>query len=487
MTATSPHLEARVTEFLRTHRLLDPGSESSPPDAGETGADAAGASERGSTHLLVAASGGCDSTVLAHLAARIGNAWHCRVTLATVHHGLRPEADAEVAFVRALAGTLGTGFLVRHVDVHAEMRRSGSSVQDAARTLRYDALEEMCDEAGASVILTAHHADDQAETLLAHFLRGAGPDGLAGIRPLRGRIARPLLRSTQEEIHVWAETEGISWMHDASNDSDRYRRNALRHHVAPAITQVMGSGWVHALGDTARVFEMLSSSLLLRGAQLAEGRVLDEGESVLVRGNSLNDSTDFEKLTVCRYALRALRGTEATLEESLTLLRLLDADAGTTAQLRGGASAVVDHDGLHILPPAEARLPLSLLPGAEADWGHWHFTAEDLGTERPGFAGDAETELIDLDAVGVPWQLRQWTQDDRFEPLGFGREKNVGTFLADSGYPFARRRRIPVLAGPHGIIWICGVRLAQHAALRGDSRHIGRIRFSKTDKTAHDT
>ncbi len=478
MTSSPPHLESRVTEFLRTHGLLTPGlREGRPAGDGQAVSEGRRVLSAEGTHMLVAASGGCDSTVLAHVAAHIASAWRGRLTLATVHHGLRPEADAEVAFVRKLAVKLGAGFLFRRVDVKGEIRRSGASVQDAARLLRYRALAEMCDEAGAAVILTAHHADDQAETLLGHFLRGAGPEGLSGIRPLLGRVARPLLGVTQKEIQAWAEARGISWMHDASNDNDAYRRNALRHHVAPAITRVMGPGWVQALGDSARLYETLSLFLDGYCARLAQRCVHDEGGAILVRGNSLNDSSEFEKLAVCRFALREMRGTDATLDECVSLLQLLDAGPGTTAQLREGASAVTDHLGLHLLPPVETRHSLPVGPDDAVDWGDWRFTAEILGSERPAFSGESDEELIDLDTAGGPWQLRQWKPEDRFEPFGFGRKKSVGAFLADSGFPLARRSRVPVLAGPQGVIWVCGVRLAQHAALRSDTKHIGRIRF----------
>ncbi len=458
MTAELPHLEPRIVEFLRVHCLLESG-----------------------THLLVAASGGLDSTVLAHIAARVTASWKGRLTLATVHHGLRKEAEGEVAFVCALAEELGAGFLVRRVDVSGEMLRSGSTLQDAARRLRYRALEEMCDEARAAVILTAHHADDQAETLLAHFLRGAGPDGLAGIRAVRGRVARPMLGITRGEIQAWAGARDLVWMEDSSNQRDDYRRNAIRHHVSPAIARVFGEGWVRAAGDTARLFALLADFLRDHGGRVAARYVIRNGEEVRVCGNSLKDCTEFEKLYVCRIALHRLRGTAGSFEENFSLLQLLDAAPGAAIRLRTGTAAVREADGIRLFLTEEDLVPVKLTPGQLARWGSWRFEAEDLGTERPAFTADPSVELIDLDSAGDCWWLRHWTPGDRFEPLGFGHEKNVGHFLADSGFSAERRRRIPVLEGPRGIVWVCGVRLAQSAALRPESRRIGRIHFFTTE------
>lgn len=457
MNSTVPHIETRVIEFLRTRTLLSP-----------------------ETHFIVAASGGRDSTVLAHVMKSVAELWKCSLTLASVNHGLRPEADEEVEFVRALAGKLGAGFAWRQVDVEGEIHRSGGSVQDTARRLRYRALEEMCDEAGATTILTAHHADDQAETLLAHFLRGAGPEGLSGIRPVIGRVVRPFLTLTQQEIHAWAVKHGVTWMHDASNDSDKYRRNALRHHISPAITSVFGPGWVQALGNSAQLFMALSAFLREQGSRLAQQCITDDGESIMVDGNSLNGIAEFEKLTVCRLALDELRGTEASLDESVTLLRMFEAAPGVTAQIGGGVIAVRERNGLRLLPPDDDHAPVEVLAGTPVRWGARQFVIEELGDQRPQFSTDPSEECIDLDTAGEHMQLRRWTADDRFEPLGFGREKEVGKFLADSGFSLARRLRIPVLEGPHGIIWVCGVRLAQHAALRPGSRRIGQLRFTFT-------
>ena len=466
------HLEARTVEFLRVRGLLEAGSDTAPR-----------------THLLVATSGGRDSTVLAHVAARIAAAWKGRLTLAHVHHGLRGEADAEEAFVAALAGTLQAGFLSRRVDVRAEMFRSGASLQDAARTLRYRALEEMRAEAGASVILTAHHADDQAETLLAHFLRGAGPEGLQGIRPVHGRVARPLLEVRGEDIDRYAEAEGVRWIEDASNATDAYRRNVIRHHITPAVRDVFGSGWVAALGGTARLYGLLASFLRQREEHWVPLAIAEEDGSVLVRENSLNGSAEFEKLTVCRSAIRRFRGDEPSLTECLSLLDLFAEAAGAVRRLGDDVTAQRTQEGLRLFAVPRARPAVDVRPGARVPWGRWTLEAQvldlpdaDPGT-RPGYTADPFEEIIDLDAAGERWRLREWAPDDRFEPLGFGREKAVGSFLADSGYALARRRAIPVLEGEGGILWVCGVRLARLAAIHAGSRRFCRLRYFITDSS----
>jgi tRNA(Ile)-lysidine synthase len=459
------HLDARVTEFLRHHSLLSPG-----------------------VHLLVAASGGCDSTVLAHVSAAVVARWKGALTIATVHHGLREEADEDVVFVRSLAEELGAGFLSRRVEVPRTIETSGGTIQDVARRLRYDALEDMCTEAGATLILTAHHADDQAETLLAHFLRGAGPEGLTGIRPIRGRIVRPLLAVRRQQLEDWAVARGITWRHDASNESDKYRRNALRHHVLPAISTVCGGGWVQAVGSAARLYSMLGTFIEQRRRPLVAVSVQRETDSVMVREKCLNTSSEFEKLVVCRHALLEMRGTEVTLDESLKLLSVLEGPMGTRQHLRGGVTAFREVEGLRLVAATEERAPIEVSAGETVGWGDRMLTSEvferavAMEVAHSFTREDPAVEFVDLHATGVQWRLRRWLNTDHFEPLGFGREKRVRDFLADSGIKRAQRRHIPVLEGRCGIFWVCGVRLGQHAAVHRESTRIARLHFFRIEQ-----
>lgn len=158
-----------------------------------------------------------------------------------VHHGLSPHADAWLAHVEAAAQALGAGFDARRVDVD----KRGSGTEAAARKLRYRALGEMCRQHGANLLLTAHHLDDQAETVLLQLLRGSGPAGLSGMDAANSApellgnpelvMARPLLRLSRAELEAHAREHGLAWVEDESNLDPRYARNALRHRVMPAL------------------------------------------------------------------------------------------------------------------------------------------------------------------------------------------------------------------------------------------------------------
>ncbi|MCP3984263.1 MAG: tRNA lysidine(34) synthetase TilS [bacterium] len=207
--------------------------------------------------VLVAVSGGVDSMVLLHALAGLRVELGLELAVAHVHHGLRgAEADADARLVEQAAADYGLVFRLARVDpegLRAEgPSRSRPSLQEAARRVRYDALDAIANELGCQCIATAHQRDDQAETLLLRLFRGTGPDGLAGIAPLSadGRIVRPMLRIDREAIEAWAGSEALRWREDASNQNPRFARARLRQQLR-ALAESLNPGWQRALADLA--------------------------------------------------------------------------------------------------------------------------------------------------------------------------------------------------------------------------------------------
>jgi tRNA(Ile)-lysidine synthase len=208
--------------------------------------------------VLVAVSGGVDSTVLAAGLAELARLHRLELAIGHVNHGLRgAESQADEHAVCALAEKLGVRVAVETVDPHS-LRSEGPSrdrptLQEAARTLRRRALAEMLCELDSDHIVTAHHADDQAETVLMRLLRGSGPDGLAGIpeRSQGGAVVRPLLKVTRADILAYANEQKLDWREDASNADAKYTRNRLRRDWLPALARDFNPQLLRAIGDLA--------------------------------------------------------------------------------------------------------------------------------------------------------------------------------------------------------------------------------------------
>ena len=295
--------------------------------------------------ILIAASGGLDSTALVHALQASSQRWALKLWLGHVNHGLRGgESDADQAFVEALGAERGIPVLVRRVAPGALRERGPSrtrpSPEEAARTLRREALFALADACGADCVATAHHADDQAETVLLRLLRGTGPDGLAGMaeRSADGRLVRPLLRVPRAELHAFALAEGLAWREDASNASPVHARNRLRHRWLPGLRDDFNPRLLRAIGDLAeaqrRDAEWIGSEV---DRALAERISLAAGELQLVR----DGWSELPEALARRVVARALANfgsrrdvSRVQLERMLGFLRT--GRPGTRIELPGG-------------------------------------------------------------------------------------------------------------------------------------------------------
>ena len=188
------------------------------------------------SHLVLAYSGGRDSTVLLQVLAKFHAQWGVTLTACHVDHGLNPASSRWAEHCAAECAALGIPLVCERIKTPPPV---GASIEAWAREVRYAALARHCPP--GALLLTAHHADDQVETFLLNALRGSGPAGLQGIAPLRalgaGWLGRPLLEVSSAEIEGYAHTRGVRWREDPSNHALRFTRNYLRHQVLPALRE----------------------------------------------------------------------------------------------------------------------------------------------------------------------------------------------------------------------------------------------------------
>ena len=204
------------------------------------------------TRLLIGLSGGSDSVALVFLLRELARHGGFSVAgLAHLNHRLRASADHDEAFCRALADRLDCRIVVEGSDVQGYASGRGLSIEDAARRIRYDFLERAADMLGADRIAVGHTQDDQAETVLLKLMRGAGPTGLAGIYPRRGRVVRPLLDASRAELRDHLRQQGEQWVEDETNAGLENPRNRVRHVVLPELDSAAGGATRPAIARAA--------------------------------------------------------------------------------------------------------------------------------------------------------------------------------------------------------------------------------------------
>ena len=266
--------------------------------------------------LLIAVSGGADSTALLLGLARLAAGFGLTLHAAHLHHGLRgPEADADLEHVRGLCARAGVPLLFARWNTARRMRARGISGQNGLRVLRREFLRAAARRTGARAVATGHTADDQLETLLMRLARGAGLAGLGGMRERHGGWIKPLLEATRDEIEADLVRAGIRWCEDRSNTDPAYLRNRIRHEVVPALVRAMAPGRPAGGARAALARHASEASREAREARIA----LADWTSLVLPGVYRIQGTEFELDSegVAPYPIAARRLVLATLWQRL--------------------------------------------------------------------------------------------------------------------------------------------------------------------------
>ena len=414
--------------------------------------------------FLVAVSGGADSVALLDLLVRQTTRYKLRLGVAHVNYRLRgSDSEEDALFVRDLAASYGLPFFVRALSDEEAARLGPSGVQEKARRLRYRFFDELVRRESYRFVALGHHQGDQLETFFANLFRGAGPEGLKGMRLLTAqRYFRPLLGMTRPQVDAYLKRRCLPHRVDGSNTSREYLRARLRQDLIPAIQAQYGAS---AIKNVVKSMEILAgdAELLERLAQ----RELPAIVRPVAAGGSAVDLTALRRLPRAlqrRLLRRAVVGATSghvpsfPLVEELLALALRGASGGAI-DLGRGLRALKVYDRLLIGgAPAEPD-PLSrvdLAPGARLAVPEWDVqidveempVAELLGRE----AGELHA---DRDLVRFPLVMRRPLKGDVIAPLGLaGHHKTLARWFKDAKVPSPERATTLVLADRDKLIWV---------------------------------
>ena len=327
--------------------------------------------------LLCAVSGGLDSMCLLHFVSRWAGENGRQVTVAHFNHQLRESASADEAFVRSWCAEQGIPCVSGSGDVRAAAAQEGLSVEEAARNLRYAFLRKTAEQLNCKAILTAHHADDNAETVLMNLVRGTGLKGLCGIPPLQGNVLRPFLQISRELLEQYAGEWGIPHVEDETNrDPEAAARNKLRLQVMPLLKEINPRAAEH-MGTTARQLRTVDRSLdedaLRRTAhmEVQDGRVTLSWETLSEAPWSVRPRIllrMFDLLGVGRKDVGAVH-LDAILE-----LRRQTQGGESRISLPHGVTARTSRGWLILETRPQMLTEVELLPGKPLRWGDYTLT-----------------------------------------------------------------------------------------------------------------
>ncbi|MBI5916006.1 MAG: tRNA lysidine(34) synthetase TilS [Bacteroidetes bacterium] len=420
---------------------------------------------------LIAASAGVDSTVLCHLFFQSGLPFvvaHCNFQLRGA------ASDEDEIFVKKLAENWRTDFHSTRFDTVGFAEKNKLSIQQAARQLRYEWLEEIRQLTGCQHVATAHHLDDSIETVLYNFVKGCGLRGLHGIFPKKGHLIRPLLFATKHEILDFATTEGIAWREDESNRSDKYTRNKIRQQVVPVFEKI-NPAFQKTAGETIvrlREAEQLYDFAL---QTIAASVVEKQGKSLRI---------DLQKLRTCP-------APATVLFEVLKPCGFNNDQVGQILQSAENQSGKFYHSPTHRL--LVDRVFLVVTSGQVAEGGMKIQVASDAAIEVPGakfrltvapeppahFPKEANLAWLDAGKLSFPLTLRHWQPGDFFCPLGMGgRRQKLQDFFSNQKLSIFDKEKTWLLESGGEIAWVVGMRLDERFKVTQQTKQYLRIDFS---------
>lgn len=401
---------------------------------------------RSGDHVLVALSGGRDSVALLAVLARLRERLGVEVSAHHVRHGLRASDGEDEALCVDVASKLGVSLTITRFAPGDVEALSGEGQQDQARQARYGALCDAADACGASVIATAHHGDDNLETSLLRMARGAGLDGVGGIRARRVlygvRFVRPLLGVDRASITAWVHDEGLSYCDDPSNAKSVYMRNALRLELMPRLESLWGSGRVEAMRRSVRNLGRDAEALDVLTARCLEREVVRTEEPAYYLPAALCEALGEAACgRLMRLAARRLvvghELSARSVEEGV--LRL---DAPGRQVWRDGRVALGRDGRFFVVRAVCAVDPEPLLRRALV-----------LGRQRLGLC---EVDVSGKHALPPGLGAVSCLEAERMVARGMDGHKRVRDVLREMGVPRPYRSLHPVIADAHGVWCVVG-------------------------------
>jgi len=470
--------------------------------------------------IVIGVSGGPDSVCLLHLLKSMAPAYNLQLHVAHLHHGLRgPAAGDDAAYVAELGRQWGLPVTVQTVDVAAFARQHGLNLEDAARRKRYAFLAQVAREIGAAKVAVAHQANDQAETVLMHFLRGAGVSGLTGMKPLTALagfepldqaaspagqtdllLIRPLLETTRAQITRYCQAHHLSPRLDASNQDLSFRRNKIRHHLLPLLAHY-----------NPNIYETLTRTAALMAAdQVVLQQALERAWPALLKtqteGAIVLALFPYQDLSlalqrgILRRAIQKLHQSLADIafdhiEQAVALIQ--NGHVGSQLDLPHSLRLILDYDTVtltkagYTLPRPDqprlargTRLPLDI-PGLVSlpDTG---WSVQTVLLERRDLT-EAEIEwpdpwrgYFDAEKIGPDLYLRTRKPGDQFYPFGLaGHHQRLKVFMIKQKIPATERDYVPLLvSGGDDIHWVCGWRTGHHSRVTARTKQVLQVQFN---------
>lgn len=419
--------------------------------------------------ILLALSGGKDSMALASILHQIG----CNLTVAHCNFMLRgTESELDEQLVKDWAAQNNILCHSISFDTKKEMARNKTGVQETARKLRYDWFSNLCKEHHYVAIATAHHANDNVETLLINLCKGTGIAGLHGIPAKNNKIIRPLLFATQAEITEYVIEHQTPFREDASNSSTQYLRNAVRHKIIPALSELFPDV-ISQISHNIERFKQVETIYELAIAEEKKKLIERRGNDYYIPILKLLKRPSYE--SICFEIFKEFGFSSAQVPE---ILKLLNSESGhylsseSHRVIRNRMFLIITE----IISPKTDLIIIDQIPcSIETSEGQFNFRI----VESTKHIDESKyTAYLDLDTLKLPLLLRRWRIGDYFYPLGMGmKKKKISRFLIDQKVPIHEKEKVWIVESQQKIAWLAAMRIDERFKVKNATKKLLKITF----------
>ena len=452
--------------------------------------------------VIAGVSGGADSVCLLFILSKLQKKLGFEIKACHVNHGIRGEAaDADEAYVKQLCESLRIPCRFFHENVEWIAKKRKQSPEEAGRMVRREAFETMCREDGGTKIATAHHRDDNAETVLLNIARGTGLKGLCGIRPVQEKWIRPLLGLDREQIESFMTEQGITWCMDATNEEDAYTRNRIRHNILPVLRNQVNEGVVRHLEELSvqaqEVWEYLEKGTEAAWERCVEipgqeereeksrtlehvrgtgvDRVCSRCESLRIDGARLKQEPPAVQKMLVKECLASVRGSEKDIGavHLRAVIELFDRQCGRTLDLPGNVTAERTYRGVVISRRSEQgraaaqedEIRLNIPGNTSLPDGIHKAACRFVDVSEAGKAKEipqkSYTKWIDYDIIKHGLLARTRRGGDYFTIDGKGSRQKLKSFFINEKISREDREHMLLIADGEHIVWIPGRRMSR--------------------------
>jgi tRNA(Ile)-lysidine synthase len=422
-----------------------------------------------SDRLLIAVSGGVDSVVLCDLCRNAGFDFE----IAHANFQLRGEdSELDECFVKGLADQYHVRFHVKKFETLSYAGQNKVSVQVAARELRYGWFNELLND-GPRYLLTAHHADDNIETVLMNFFRGTGIAGLRGMLARHDRTVRPLLFASKRELLDYAKERKLSWREDISNASDKYSRNYFRNAIIPMVYKIypeVEANLAHNIARFAEADELYHQAIELHKKKLLEFK----GDEVHIPILKLKKLSPLNTLI-----FEVIKDYGFTSHQVNEVLHLTEAGQGSYVQ--SPSHRIIKNRNWLIIAPNNNKNAVHVVirdGDHEVNFPGGTVKIENGTTDNISFSNDVRVAELDLKGIKFPLLLRKWKAGDYFYPLGMRKKKKISRFLIDNKLSKTDKEKLYVIESDKRICWVVGMRIDERFKITASTKSVLKLTIS---------